>query len=144
MVRTGRCLCGHVRYEVEGELPPTVNCHCQFCRRAHGAPFTTVAWLPSTQFRFTSGEDELLRYAQGGGVRSFCGHCGTRLVNGLVSGADFVSLIVATLDEEPEHGPTMHINLESKSRWIEIRDELPQHASLPPEVVRAIEAMERD
>jgi hypothetical protein len=55
MSRTGRCLCGKVRYELDGELPPLVNCHCQFCRRAHGAAFVTIAWVPSSSFRFTAG-----------------------------------------------------------------------------------------
>ena len=143
MVRTGRCLCGRIRYEITGELPPLVNCHCQFCRRAHGAAFATVCWLPSSAFRFLSGEEAVRRYARAGGFRCFCEDCGTRLFNGLLTGDGFISLVVASLDEEPERGPIMHINLESKATWYEVRDDLPQHEALPPEVVRALEAMKR-
>jgi hypothetical protein len=140
---TGRCLCGHVRYELEGQLGPLVNCHCQYCRRAHGAAFVTVSWVPCSAFRLTAGEESVTRYSDGVGFRSFCERCGTRMFNGLTSSAGFMTLIVATLDEEPEHGPVMHINLESKAPWYDPADGLPQHQALPPEVVRAIELMER-
>ena len=32
----GGCLCGSVRYEIDGELMPVINCHCSKCRRFHG------------------------------------------------------------------------------------------------------------
>ena len=143
MVRTGRCLCGYVRYELAGELPSLVNCHCQFCRRAHGAAFVTVGWVSRSSFAFISGEDAVQRYSRGGGFRCFCGRCGTRLFNGLSSGKSFISLVVATLDEDPPRGPVMHINLESKAPWYAINDGLPQHRALPAEVTAALKAMGR-
>jgi hypothetical protein len=141
MVRTGRCLCGYVRYEVTGDLPPLVNCHCRFCRRAHGAAFVTVGWIPASSFRFVSGEDAVQRYSREGGFRCFCGRCGTRLFNGLSNATGFISLIVSTLDQDPTTGPVMHINLESKAPWYAIDDGLPQHQGLPPEAVAVLEAM---
>ena len=141
-LRTGRCLCGYVEYELEGELTPLVNCHCQFCRRAHGAAFATVSWVRRSAFRLTAGEAAVRKYSVGDGFRAFCERCGTRIFNGLTRGGDFVSLVVATLDEEPEHGPIMHINLESKAPWHEVTDGLPQHQALPPEVRQTLSAME--
>jgi len=34
--KTGRCLCGAVRYRAHGPLRPVVACHCSQCRRASG------------------------------------------------------------------------------------------------------------
>ena len=79
-VRTGRCLCGHVRYELEGELPPLVNCHCQFCRRAHGAAFVTIAWVPRQHLRIVSGERDIQRFGGEEGYRYFCAQCGVHYV----------------------------------------------------------------
>ena len=33
---TGRCLCGAVRYQVDGPLRDVLICHCEECRRWHG------------------------------------------------------------------------------------------------------------
>lgn len=129
---TGGCYCGEVRYEFEGELGPLVNCHCRFCRRAHGAAFITAAMLPSATFRFTRGEPHVLRYGSGEGYRVLCSLCGGRLYNQPASTDAFVMLLVSTLDEEPTVGPVIHINVESKAPWYEIRDELPQFSGLPP------------
>jgi len=34
---TGRCLCGSVRYQCEGNLGPAHYCHCEDCRRCAGS-----------------------------------------------------------------------------------------------------------
>ncbi len=52
----GGCLCGAVRYRVNGAASYPVVCHCESCRRACGAQ--AVAWVtfPTEQFRYrTSG-----------------------------------------------------------------------------------------
>ena len=36
---SGGCLCGNIKYEVDGDLIRTLNCHCDDCRRAIGASF---------------------------------------------------------------------------------------------------------
>ena len=59
------------------------------------------------------------------------------------SGGGLISLVVASLDEEPVRGPIMHINLESKAPWYEVTDGLPQHQTLPPGVKQAFRAKER-
>jgi hypothetical protein len=143
MARTGRCLCGFVRYELEGSLGPLVNCHCRYCRRAHGAAFVTVSWIPRAAFHITSGADAIRDHGSDDSRRSFCGRCGTRLFSALTAVPEFVSLVIASLDEEPEHGPVVHVNVESKSGWYDILDGLPQHAALPPEARRAIDAADR-
>ena len=40
---TGSCLCGEVTYEISGKVGDIVHCHCQTCRKAHGAAFSSVA-----------------------------------------------------------------------------------------------------
>jgi len=141
MARTGRCLCGEVRYELSGDLPPIVNCHCQYCRRAHGAAFVSVAWVPRETFRFTAGEGSVTRFVVGDGYRCFCKVCGTRLFNGPVSEEGFMTLIVSTLDDDSHPGPVIHINLESKASWHSITDDLPQHQSFSRDVVEYLKGI---
>jgi len=141
--RSGRCLCGRVRYELAGELGPLVNCHCQFCRRAHGAAFVTVTWVRRADLRFTAGADLLREYrSENVGVRTFCAHCGTRFYNQAHSTPDFVALIVGSLDADPTTPPALHVNVESKAAWYEILDGRPQFDALPEAATRALDANE--
>ena len=142
MMLTGRCLCGRIQYEVEGPLPPLVNCHCQFCRRAHGAAFVTVTWISSSSFHITSGENSVHRHEVGVGFRGFCGSCGTRLYNGLNRGGGVITLIVSTLDACPLGGPVMHINVESKADWYSISDDLPQYQSRPLDMAATLKSLQ--
>lgn len=56
----GGCLCGGVRFEIEGELAPIQICHCSQCRKAQGTPFVTNIPVDETRFRLLAG-NELLR-----------------------------------------------------------------------------------
>ena len=38
----GSCLCGEVRFEIDGPLMRSSHCHCRQCQKAHGAPFRTI------------------------------------------------------------------------------------------------------
>ena len=42
---TGSCLCGAVRYQVDGPLKQMIGCHCTMCRKqtVHFLAFT-AAW----------------------------------------------------------------------------------------------------
>lgn len=138
MTRTGGCYCGVVQYSLENDLGPLVNCHCRYCRRAHGAAFATVSLVQRANFRFTSGEEAVREYRNPEGFRYFCGCCGGRLFNRPLSTDKVMLLVVASLDEEPEQGPVMHINVESKARWYDIHDGLPQHQGFPPNTWSAL------
>ena len=52
----GACLCGAIRYEVEGPLPAPIHCHCSRCRKHHGAPFATSVELAPNAFHWLAGE----------------------------------------------------------------------------------------
>ena len=50
----GGCLCGGMRYEIDGPLTEVGNCHCSMCRRFHGAAFSTYAKVNAEHFRWFS------------------------------------------------------------------------------------------
>ena len=77
MVLTGGCLCGAVRYRIDGELTAEGAgfCHCGLCRRASGAPVVAWGTWRAADFRFTDGRPaEYLSSPKG--VRRFCPACG--------------------------------------------------------------------
>jgi hypothetical protein len=79
----GNCLCGSIKYSVDDNLKFIVNCHCRFCSKAHGAPFTTLLFIPFLKFKMIEGKELLATYEVKAisAVRCFCSKCGTRLYN---------------------------------------------------------------
>ncbi len=121
MALAGHCLCKAVCFELDFEIQAITNCHCQFCRHAHGAAFVTTALVPTSALLITSGEDNIARHDG----RYFCGNCGTRLFNRSDSFPHATSLVVTSLIEEPSTPPVAHMNIESKAPWYEILDQAP-------------------
>jgi hypothetical protein len=97
---SGRCLCGAVRFEVDGPLRDVILCHCVECRRWHGhvCAATSVA---SDALRFVS--DAGLRWidspaSDAHARRGFCGECGSSLFWDAPD-RDTISIAAGTLDQ---------------------------------------------
>lgn len=113
----GGCLCGAIRYRIEG-APAWVNlCFCRSCRRASGAPVTAFARIPVSGFKLLDGVP--VTFTSSPGVaRSFCGTCGTSLfVNGDHLGND-TAVAVATLDQPERLPPTMNVRTAERIAWM--------------------------
>ena len=128
----GRCLCGALRYELDGPFSAMMHCHCSMCRKHHGAGFATFVVAPIAGFRFTSGEDRLVRYRSSpNGVRSFCSVCGSAGPTPMPA-LGVTAAPAASLEGELGIKPQSHIFVGSKAPWYEITDGLPQHEAYPP------------
>jgi hypothetical protein len=128
----GTCLCGAIKYAVDDNLQFVVNCHCRFCRKAHGASFATLLLMPFLKFEIVQGKESIASYEVEtiGAVRCFCSRCGTRLYN-YSPARGMISLMVATLDGDPDIHPLANINTGSKCSWFEINDGLPRFSAIP-------------
>lgn len=127
---TGACLCGRLRYEVEGPFHSLMHCHCSMCRKHHGAPFATFVGAAASGFRWISGEDTVVSYpSSASGVRRFCGTCGA--VAPMAMG-DQVFMPAGNLQGELGDAGGMHVFVGSKAPWHPITGPLPQHADVPP------------
>jgi hypothetical protein len=131
----GGCQCGLVRYEITAELGPVFHCHCAFCRRIHGAAFTTIALLPREAFDWLSGSGHVARFlTPGGSLRHFCGSCASPLCNHPQE-PKLLCLVVASLDDDSAVRPWAHFNTESGAPWFTPGDDLPVFPGNPtPEI----------
>ena len=132
MIR-GSCLCGGVRYELEG-VPQLINhCHCSMCRKVHGAAFGSFLHADGGGFRWTSGEPNVQRYESSpGNVRAFCRVCGSNMPVLEGDGAHVI-IPAGTLDDDPGVRPIVHIHTAFKAPWFDITDTLPQFGAFPPQ-----------
>lgn len=129
----GSCLCGAIRYEIDGELGPITFCHCKRCQKVNGSAFNAAALAPLEQFRIVSGEDQLKEYLSSPGVyRCFCGNCGSPLFSKRDSMPDSVRLRLGTLDTPLAGKPVAHIFVAEKAEWFDIHeDDIPQYEGAP-------------
>ena len=126
MIR-GSCLCGRVRYEIEGRFSYASHCHCGQCRKGHGAAFASYGVLPSASLRYTAGSEVIRTYrATADATRTFCGECGANLEWRGSGTPERTGIALGTLDEDPGIRPAQHIFVGSKAPWYEIADDLPQ------------------
>lgn len=131
-MQQGSCLCGEVRYEIEGELGPIMYCHCGRCRKATGTAFQAAALVAVEQFHLRSGQEKLVEFLSSPGVyRVFCGGCGSPLYSKRDSMPEAYRLRLGTLDTPVTGKPTAHIFVGEKAEWYDLCDDLPQYAERP-------------
>lgn len=125
----GRCLCGGVRFEVDGPLRPIVYCHCTMCRRS-GGHFDAATACASEHLRLLCAQS--LRWYQSSATarRGFCSTCGTQLF-WEPAARDHMSIWAGTLDTPTGLKPSMHIFVADKGDYYEITDGLPQWPQWP-------------
>ncbi len=127
---TGRCLCGDVRFEVQGKLGAFAYCHCTSCRRASGTAFTANSPVRVAQLQWTSGRESVLEYESSPGkFRAFCRRCGSPIYARRVARPEWLSLRLGLIDADPGHRAQAHFNVAEKAAWFPITDALPQHPS---------------
>lgn len=125
---TGGCLCGAVRYQMDGAPLDTVYCHCQSCRKHAGAPVVALAGYRADQMHYTSGQPKV--YASSPGVgRAFCPDCGTPLTWEGDGGeiGPMVEILIGTLDAPEAFAPEYHIHHAERVAWFETSDHLPRY-----------------
>ena len=119
----GGCLCGAVRYQVDGPPSLVSICHCQSCRRASGAPAVSWMVISRAQFKLLSGNPAAYR-SSAQVQRGFCGKCGTQLTYAHDSAPQTVELTTATLDHPAAIAPTKEIWLSEKLPWVAANPDL--------------------
>lgn len=129
----GRCYCGAVRYEAEGEPMMKAQCHCRECQYITGGSPNVFVAMPIAGFRYTQGQpkgfarSDLARPV----TREFCPECGTHLAT-RPQGFPAVVVKVGTLDEPAATGgPDMAIYTCDKQPFHQIPSGIPTFEKLP-------------
>jgi hypothetical protein len=131
---TGRCLCGGVRFEINGRLGPVIYCHCSMCRRAGGSCFATNASVRKENFRILQGDELISEYESSpGNRRAFCSKCGSPLYGTFSDLPSVRRVRLGALDSAEGVRAVAHIWTGSKSDWFRITDDLEQFKEEPPD-----------
>ena len=115
---TGTCLCGDIRFRLEGPFQWMMHCHCSRCRKHHGSAFATFVGAPATGFEWLAGRDRIVSW---NGTRHFCGTCGS-VVPAPDDSAELRFVPAGNLIDDCGVKPEMHIFAASKAPWHQITD----------------------
>lgn len=125
-VHRGGCLCGQVRYEIQGKPFAADYCHCVSCQKISGGPVMAWADFASEQLLWT-GPFEPKTYASSERIRrGFCGECGSTISFQHLDYPEYITLAIGSLDLPDQIAPTYHIYVSNQRKWLELRDALPR------------------
>ncbi|MGQ0531972.1 MAG: GFA family protein [Caulobacteraceae bacterium] len=125
MTHKGSCLCGAIRFEVEGDLPEPDACHCSQCRKQSGH-FWASTDIPRAALS-VHGSDKLSWYRSSEKVqRGFCATCGSFLFWDPI-GRDKIAVAMGAFEKPTDTRLAKHIFVAHKGDYYDIADGLPQN-----------------
>ena len=132
MKHQGSCLCGNIRYEIEGGFEDFFLCHCKSCRKDTGSAHAANLFSSTATLKWLQGENEVKEYnhQNSGHIKAFCPNCSSALPNLQMDGS-LVVVPAGSLDTDIEISPTGHIYLDDKATWDHDLDLAPKYQELP-------------
>jgi hypothetical protein len=99
---TGGCLCGRIKYKVNGEPFRIANCHCDDCRKATGSAYATNLFFNETQIILTQGTLKKFKHtADSGGsmTKEFCDNCGSQVFGSGTNRPGIINVKVGSIND---------------------------------------------
>ena len=120
---TGGCLCGAVRFTVDGEPNHVLHCHCSMCRKATGAVVATFANFDRDRVAWSGAP---ARYESSAiAWRAFCPRCGTALSYTWNERPERVAIAVGAFDDPAALAATAHVFGADRLPWLHVDEHLP-------------------
>lgn len=115
----GGCLCGALRYTIEGEPLYAGFCCCGDCRKASGAGMIPYMGYSSSAVSFSGEARQYVSRSAGGGeaVRNFCPSCGGLVFGGRIGVDTMFTIYAGSLDDPARFEPTAAIFNRDRPYW---------------------------
>ena len=123
-VHKGQCLCGALRYEVQGPLTDLHACHCSMCQR-QGGHFAMATGAKRADFKLTAGGTLKWYRSSDFAQRGFCADCGSSLF-WQSDKADYTAIFAGSLDDGAGVRLAAHIFVADKGDYYDIADGQPR------------------
>ncbi len=117
---TGKCYCGALCYEANGEPGFKGQCHCRECQYFSGGAPNVMMAMDAGGFSYTKGKPKIFRRKDlpSPMTREFCAECGTHTVTRVPNMDAMVFIKAGTLDDPSIYGmPQMAIFTSEKQSF---------------------------
>jgi hypothetical protein len=126
MTIRGHCLCGQITWTLTGPFLWSGHCHCDSCRRACSAPYTSFVGAARRDVVW-GGEMAVRRTSDGQVQRGFCASCGSQMYYHSDTWPDETHLYVATMVDPTPFRPQAHFHYAERLPSTQITDDLPKY-----------------
>jgi hypothetical protein len=122
---SGSCLCGAVRFVIEGDFERFYLCHCEYCRKDTGSAHAANLFSSSATLTWISGEASVRSFNLPGTrhAKSFCLVCGSALP--MQQAGKRLVVPAGSLDSDIPIRPNGHIFVGSRAGWDHALEKLP-------------------
>lgn len=127
---SGACLCGQVRFEIEGEFERFFFCHCERCRKGTGSAHGANLFSSTARLTWLSGQDKVTQYKvpESRHARCFCSICGSALP---CAGIGMLVVPAGSLETPVHTKSTAHIFAASRANWDAGLESVPTYERFP-------------
>ncbi len=128
----GSCLCGQIRYEIEGDFESFFLCHCKYCQKDTGSAHAANLFTSTATLNWLSGQDKIAQFKlpTTHHTKSFCLICGSAVPSQQTNDASLV-VPAGSLDSEVNIKPNAHIFVSSRANWDHWLEKTPSYERLP-------------
>ncbi|MBO8087696.1 MAG: GFA family protein [Marichromatium sp.] len=129
----GSCLCGRVRFEIEGDFDSFYLCYCTYCQKDTGSAHAANLFSQSARLHWIEGKAHVKTFQLPNTLheKSFCIHCGSALPTRSTPDAPLV-VPAGCLDSVVGRRPDAKIYVENQAAWTHQNlDELPRFSGPP-------------
>lgn len=131
MSLTGSCLCGAVRFDIDGPLETFYLCHCGRCRKDTGSAHAANLFSSAARLVWRQGGDQVrtFRLPDTRHARAFCSRCGSAMPH---QSDGTVVVPAGSLDAPVAIAPQAHLFLSCRAEWDRRLEDVPGFEGLPP------------
>ncbi|NJO34124.1 MAG: GFA family protein [Rhodospirillales bacterium] len=132
-MRTGGCLCGACKYEIDGDPVVVAHCHCTDCQKLSGAGHSTGAMFAENGVCLSGPTTSYSMPAESGNevTRIFCSKCGSPLFGKNSGMPGFMTVPLGTLDSPDDLVPQVVVFARSRRHWDIVDENLPTYQAQP-------------
>jgi hypothetical protein len=121
----GGCLCGAVYFEARLPSKWCAHCHCNMCRKAHGAGYVTWVGFESDHFTLLRGDKHLKWYESSTGARrGFCSDCGSSMLFEAKRWSGETHVALGCIDDKIDRKPQANSFFDAHVNWMPIDEAL--------------------
>ncbi len=135
MIMSGGCLCGALRYEIDGAPKFVTACYCTDCQKESGAGHLTLVAFEAAAIKVT-GETRVFATTSDSGnavPRTFCPDCGTTIMGQPGSLPGLSMIRAGTLDDSAGLATSIAIYGDSAREWDQPPAGVKLFPAMPPQ-----------